>query len=86
MAGHQDETINNLQLSRVSFYRGITFRTPELKFPTFKDISEDVRQLEAYYFAVGEVSDVYKALMVKSDRTVSGFIEHCVFANPDLFV
>jgi hypothetical protein len=39
-----------------------------------QDLFENVRKLEQHCFAVGELSDVYKCLLIKSNRQVTPFV------------
>jgi|ERR1700722_1999892 len=66
-----ESEISDALASLVSFEKPASL---DLIAEALQDISEDVQKLEQYYFAVGEVSDVYKGLMVESNRLVSAFI------------
>jgi hypothetical protein len=43
---------------------------PTHKLQTYKDVCVNVRRLQAYYFAVGDLSDVYKCELHRTHETV----------------
>jgi serine/threonine protein kinase len=46
------------------------------------DLSDDILKLESFYFAVGEVSDVYRCKMIKSNRTVAVKVMRGISSDP----